>query len=182
MSVHERKRTRSALDQCQTPYYALDPLLPYLPTEWVYWEPACGDGNIVAKLKSSDLEVIGTDILTGYDFFDYQPNDWDWDCQVTTPPYSLKYKWLKRSYELDKPFALLLPLETLAAAKGQALFKRHGLELILLNKRVNFKMPKKGWDSSAQFPVAWFTFGLNTGQQMTFGKTSRYPNDQLQLL
>jgi hypothetical protein len=35
-------------------------------------------------------------------------------------------------------------------------------------------MPLIGWEgSAAQFPVAWFTWGLDLGQQMTFARLAR---------
>jgi hypothetical protein len=166
-------------DQCQTPFYALDPLIPYLP-QGIIWEPAAGDGHIVTKLELTGLDVIAGDILTGQNFFEYIPPQYD--LQVTNPPYSIKYQWLERCYELEKPFALLLPLETMGAVKGQRLFERYGIEVILLDKRINFKMPyKKYGGGGAKFPVAWFTWGLNIGQQITFGKIQRYEDGQLSL-
>lgn len=157
-------------DACQTPPAAIDPLLPFLDVSWTVWEPACGEGLLVEALYDSgfhDVEI--SDLLTGKNFFEYAPTSWD--CLVTNPPYSIKYKWLERCYQLGKPFALLLPVETLGAATAQVLFREYGVELILLDKRVNFKMPNKGWDGGgAQFPVAWFTWGLGIGQQLTFGR------------
>lgn len=171
----------STFDRCQTPFYALDPLLPYLPKSWLIWESAAGDGQIVAKLQSSGFEVVSSDLLTGQNFFDYSPLTWD--CQITNPPYSTKYHWLNRSYELGKPFALLLPLETLGAGQGQRLFEKFGVEIILLNKRINFKMPNKGYlGNGAQFPTAWFTFGLGIGQHLTFAKISYYEDEQLSFI
>lgn len=167
-------------DRCQTPFYALDPLIPYLPTNCILWESAAGEGQITAKLKLSGFQVIATDILTAQNFFETSPPNWG--CQVTNPPYSIKYNWLERSYQLNKPFALLLPLETLGAAKGQKLFEHYGIEIILLDKRINFKMPHKGYTGAgAQFPVAWFTWGLEIGQQLTFGKIHRYEDEQMPL-
>lgn len=166
-------------DRCQTPFYALDPLIPYLPN-CTLWESAAGEGQMAAKLKLSRFQVIATDILTGQNFFEADPPSWG--CQVTNPPYSVKYKWLERSYQLDKPFALLLPLETMGASKGQKLFEHYGIEIILLDKRVNFKMPHRGYTGAgAHFPVTWFTWGLGIGQQITFGKIQRYEDEQLPL-
>lgn len=163
-------------DACQTPAYALDPLLPYLRPEWVVWEPAAGEGMLVGGLYDSGFKtVVTSDILTGQNFFDYEPERWD--CLITNPPYSIKYKWLERCYALNKPFALLLPVETLGAKSAQIHFREHGIEVIFLDRRINFKMPNIGWEgSAAQFPVAWFTWGLKIGQQMTFARLSDVPD------
>lgn len=164
-------------DRCQTPHYALDPILPYLPKSWIIWEPAAGDGQIVTKLELAGFDVVHSDLLTGHNFFDYSPPVWD--CQVTNPPFSLKYKWLERCYQLGRPFALILPVETLGAATAQRLFSRYGIEVVLLDKRINFKMPFKGYNCSAQFPTAWFTCGLNIGQPLTFAQVSYYHDEQM---
>lgn len=160
-------------DLCQTPPYALDPLLPYLSNEWTIWEPACGEGLLVEGLYDSGIKsVVSGDIQTGQNFFEYTPEYWD--CLVTNPPFSIKYDWLEHCYELQKPFALLIPVETLGAKTAQVLFRQHGIEVIFLDQRINFKMPNKGWDGNgAQFPVAWFTWGLNIGQQMVFASVRR---------
>jgi hypothetical protein len=160
------------LDCCQTPPYALSPVLPYLAPEWVLWECAAGEGKLVDGLECRGWRVIASDVLTGQDFFEYAPAGWD--CIVTNPPYSVKYKWLARCYELGKPFALLLPVETLGAATAQRLFNTYGIEVVLLDKRVNFYMPNKGMDGKgAQFPTAWFTWGLGIGERITFASVER---------
>jgi len=174
------KNKSNTYDRCQTPYYALDPLLPYLNSSWKVWEPAAGDGNIIKKLEHHGFQVIGTDILSGSNFFDMKPVECD--CQVTNPPYSIKYDWLRHSYSIGIPFALLLPLETLGTKSGQQLFEKYGVEIILLDKRVNFKMPNIGYSGSgAQFPTAWFTWKLGIGKQLTFAKVSRYDDGQLMI-
>ena len=168
-------------DRCQTPHYALDPLLPYLKTHWTIWESAAGEGQIVSKLTQHGFDVIATDILTGDNFFETEPEMWQ--CQVTNPPYSTKYDWLERSYALCRPFALLLPLETLGTKSGQGHFEKHGVEIILFDKRVNFKMPNLGYTGSgAQFSTAWFTWGLGIGKDLTFAKLSRYEDKQMSLI
>lgn len=172
----------SEKDNCQTPHYAIDPLLPYLESTWRIWESAAGEGNIVSKLSQSGFDVVGTDILTGQDYFSYEPVAWD--CQVTNPPYNqyVKYRWLERAYALGKPFALLLNVDTLGPEQAQIPFEKYGIEIILLNKRVNFKMPNKGYAGDAQFSSAWFTWGLGIGETLTFGKITRYADSQAFLL
>ena len=158
--------TPQGYDACQTPASALDPLIPYLPVGALIWEPAAGEGVLVARLRLRGWQVIDSDILTGSNFFETEPPMWDY--LVTNPPYSIKYHWLRHCYYLKKPFALLMPVEVLGTKTAQSLFNQYGIEVIFPHGRVNFKMPNKGWDSAAQFPTAWFTWGLKIGRSMVF--------------
>ncbi len=151
----------------QTPKEALYPLFPYLRKEWAIWECASGDGNLVEEFKNRGFRVIGTDVKQGFDFLKYEPLNYD--CIITNPPYSIKQKFLERAYNLNKPFAFLLPLTTLETEKRQKLFEEYGVEIIFLNKRINFKTPS-GKGSGSWFATAWFTHGLNIGKQINFAK------------
>lgn len=158
------------MDNCQTPAHALEPLYPFLDKDQIIWESAAGERNLATTLYEEGYRSVGTDILTGQDFFEYEPPHWD--VQVTNPPYGLKYNWLERSYELGKPFALLVPVEMLGSKKCQELMAKYtgesipGAEIILLTQRINFKMPNKGWEGTAQFPVMWYTWLFNIGHQI----------------
>lgn len=151
----------------QTPPYAVKPLLPFLKKDWVIWECASGKGNLVKTLENEGFKVIGTDILQGYDFLKWKPEKFD--CIVTNPPYSLRYEFLERAYELGKPFAMLMTLTTLEG-KRQKLFREYGIELLLLDKRINFETPS-GKGSGAWFPVAWFCWKL-LPEKIVFGELS----------
>lgn len=167
--------TPLGMDACQTPAYAIDPLLLYLPEGLNIWEPAAGEGLLEDALIDSGFHVVSGDILTGQNFFDYQPETWD--AIVTNPPYSIHFQWLERCYQLGKPFALLLKVDILGTKTAQEMFDQFGIEVIFVSPRINYKMPIKGWDAGgAQFATAWFTFGLRIGQQMTFAKVN--PDDK----
>ena len=152
-------------DNFQTPPFALDPLLPYIPKTWVVWECAQGIGWLTDALGRQGYHVIGSDILSGQDYRMWEPDKWD--VCVTNPPYAIKEQFLERAYMLGKPFAFLLPLTTFETGKRQRLFDEFGLEVIFLDKRINFRTPFNRV-SSAWFATAWFTFGLNIGKAMTF--------------
>jgi hypothetical protein len=154
-------RKPGGMDNCTTPFYAIEPLLIYLNPTWIYWDCASGEGNLVRWFERSGLRVVGTDIINGDDFLTMKPLFCD--CIITNPPYSLKYQFLKRCYELRKPFALLMPVETLGAKTAQNMFEECGIELMFLDHRVNFKMPYKGWDCHAQFPTMWFCHDILEG-------------------
>lgn len=163
-----------------TPAYALDPILPWLKPGWVIWESAYGEGGLARALSAAGYPIICTDIAEGKDFFIYQPGKFD--CQLTNPPWSLKLRWLERSYRLDKPFALLLPVEVLGVGTAQRLFERYGVEVILLDRRIDYQTVNTSFaKSSAWFPSCWITHGLNIGSQLTFGKITKRPDSQLSL-
>ncbi len=184
MEVTNRKGNpdkSEGFDRCQTPWYAVDPLLPYLKKNWILWESAAGEGQMATKLLLSGYNVIESDILTGQNFFKENPKKYH--CQVTNPPYSVKYHWLRRSYELDDPFALLMPVYTLGSGEAQGMFDKYGIEVILLDKRVNFKMPDKGYSGGgSKFAVAWFTWKLNLGSQLVYGHINYYEDGQMRML
>jgi hypothetical protein len=174
----------SLIDRCQTPAYALDPLLPYLPPpddQTIIWEPAAGEAYLAWALYDHGYAVAQSDVLTGQNFFHYEP-PLDWSVIVTNPPYSIKYDWLARCYALGKPFALLMPVEMIAASTAQRLFKQYGIEILMPDKRINFKMPNAGWNGNgAQFPTCWYTFGLSIGSPLTFVTIHRRPDGQMTL-
>jgi hypothetical protein len=174
--IHES----NAFDRCQTPAYALDPLLPYLCPSWAIWESAAGAGRLARALTPHVREMVESDILDGRNFFTYQPPHFD--SIITNPPYSIKFAWLERCYQLGRPFALLLPVETIGAKAAQRLMERYGAELLLLDKRVNFAMPVKGENGKgAQFPVLWLCWQLLPAP-IVYGRVTRRPDTQSYLL
>lgn len=167
-------------DCFQTPPMALKPLYEFVHQTWrraVVWEPCCGEGSIVNTLNNSihGIDCIGTDLLDGKDFLTYDA-DFDYDYIITNPPYSKTDEFLDRAYSLRKPFAFLLPLTALGGVRRQDMYRKHGMEIIMLGRRINFKTPTgktHGGGSCAQFEVAWFTHRLHIGKQIIFAQVGR---------
>lgn len=167
-------------DSCQTPAYALEPLAPYIPQNATIWEPAAGEGLLVDGLRRYWFDdVIASDIITGQDFFKWQPERF-WTHLITNPPYShpMKPRWIMHTYEFDKPFALLVPVETLGGQDPQDMIEQFpGTQIMLLDKRIDFKMPMKGFEGSgAQFPVLWWTYGMKLPRDLTVGHITSKPS------
>jgi len=157
-------------DSFQTPPYALAPLYPYLQAGSGIWEPCCGEGNIVRTLCAKGYNVIGSDILTGRDFLT-TPVPAAVSFIVTNPPYSIMDKILERAYALGLPFAFLLPITAIGGKARQQMYRKYGMEIIMLGRRINFKTPTGKTDkngSAAPFETAWFTHGLGIGKPLTF--------------
>ena len=142
------------VDEYLTPEYAIKPLLPYIPKDRIIWEPTGVDSPITHFFRKHGYEVIETHIETGFNFLEDEP-DFHFDVIVTNPPYSKKTEFLKKAYKLGKPFALLLPLTALEGVERGKLFRKHGVELIVFDRRVEFMDRGRVW-----FPVAWFCWKL----------------------
>jgi len=158
------KKTKSD-DRYGTPPKAVDLIIPYLNLDWLIWECACGQGSIVNHLTKSGFKVVGTD--EDHDFILGKPLECD--CIVTNPPYSLKNHFIRECYQSGKPFALLMPLTALESEDRQKYYREHGLELIIPNKRIQYTMPDGRTITHGNwFSSAWFTWGLDIGNELTF--------------
>jgi hypothetical protein len=167
MKQKASKKRGGNYDNCSTPGYAIDPIEAFIPLTDVIWEPAYGEGYLANELKKRGYNVWVSSLEAGQDFFTYEPKLIDYT-SVTNPPFSLKYEWIERCYDLGKPWFLLLPVETIGAGKAQKMFSKHGVNVIWLSKRINFKMPYKGWQGTAQFPTAWFWWRPDVVGRMDF--------------
>lgn len=141
-------------DEVYTPEYAVIPLLKYLSSTRykTVWECTdMGGSNITKVLKENDYDVISSHKQEN--FFVYEPKAYD--VIITNPPYSLKTQFLERSYSLGKPFAFLLPLTTLETEKRCNMFRDYGLELIVLDNRIDFTGKGNNW-----FNTSWFCYKI----------------------
>ncbi len=156
-------------DELYTPIEAVEMIIPYIP-KYVktIWEcTAVKESKIVSVLRDYGYNVIATHIDDGFDFFNYEPDDYD--LNVTNPPYSLKDKFLRRAFELKKPFMFLLPITTLEGLKRNKMFRENGIQLLIPDRRFNFMPEKK---SGTWFQTSWFTYGLDLPNDLNFIKLS----------
>ena len=138
-------------NELYTPYKAVEPLFEFLPKNKVIW--GCtdfGESNITKFLRDNDYQVI-TSHKDNFDFLNDQI-DFEYDMIITNPPYTLKDEFLRRCYELGKPFALLLPLTALEGVERDKMYNQYGLEILVLDRRINFMKEKK----SNWFNTSWF--------------------------
>lgn len=105
-----------------TPFYAVEPLLKYIPENKIIWCPFDEKWSAFVQIFiNNGYKVVSSCISENKDFFTYEPKEWD--ILISNPPYSLKTKILKRCYEFNKPFVLLLPLPSLQGIERYKLFK-----------------------------------------------------------
>ena len=126
----------SASDECMTPYYAVDPLVKYIPKGKKIWCPFDKAWSAFVQILKKDNIVLYSHIDEGQDFFNYQPDDFD--LIISNPPFSVKDQVLERCYTLGKPFALLLPVNSIQGKKRVKMFQAYGLELLIFDTRINY--------------------------------------------
>lgn len=169
-----------------TPAWVTEMLLKYIPKSFnLIWEPACGLRHISRELEKAGKTVFSTDIKRyEADFLKWEhPYLHEVDCIITNPPFSIKGRWMQRCLDLQKPFALLLPIGSLEpnskgyknekgdkATKGwdlprdQILPAIPDLTIIIPNQRVAYiNQP-----TSVNFCSAWFCSGFGLSKQIIF--------------
>lgn len=153
-------------DECYTPEYAIEPLLPFLKKNWLIWDCAFGSGRLAQHFENKGFKVTGSNAVN------FLTDDMeDFDIIITNPPYSLKDKFLEKAFQIGKPFAFLLPLTTLEGMKRGEMFRNNEIQIIIPNRRINFEIPSG--KKSSWFATAWFCYKLNLPKQLNFVRLQR---------
>lgn len=135
-----KAKTNKESDEVYTPSYAIKPIIKYLPNNAVIWCPFdLEDSEYVKRLRENNFEVISSHIDEGKNFFEYEPDYYD--VIISNPPFSIKDSVLKRLYELDKPYAILLPIPALQGQKRFPYIK--DCEALIFDKRISFYKNKE---------------------------------------
>ncbi len=133
-------KTDKASDEVYTPAYAVRPLLKYLEVfcnkpRYTIWCPFDKEDSEYVKIfRAEGYNVIATHIDDGYNFFYYEP--WRYDFIISNPPFSCKDDVIKRLYELNKPYAILLPIPALQGQKRFPYMK--DFQALIFDKRINY--------------------------------------------
>ena len=141
-------KTDKASDEVYTPAYAVKPILYYLnrftfythwfepdfiPTIWCPFDKE--DSEYVKIFREAGYNVIATHIDDGKNFFYYEPQE-HYDFIISNPPFSCKDDVVKRLYELDRPYAILLPIPSLQGQKRFPYIK--DCQALIFDKRINY--------------------------------------------
>lgn len=123
-------------DEVYTPLYAVEPLLEFIPKSKTIWCPFDLEWSaFVQTFKASGYNLVRSHISEGQDFFNYEPEQWD--IMISNPPFSKKDEVLQRAYELGKPFALLLPANSIQGKKRFQIFQNE-IQMLCFDVRIDF--------------------------------------------
>lgn len=99
-------------NELYSPYYIVDHIMKYLPKDKIILTPFDEEWSaFYRRLKENGFNVVRSSLAEGQDFFKYEPEHWD--VIVSNPPFSIKDRIIERLYSFNKPFAILLPLNSL---------------------------------------------------------------------
>lgn len=143
-------------DECYTPRYVVEEILPYLSKDKIYWLPFDTDDSAFCKvLKENGYKYINSHISTGQDYYNYEPSEWD--IMLSNPPFTNKRKIFERALSFGKPFALLMTNTWLNDSAPKQLFKDKDLQLFMFTKRIKFYNDTK---EKIPFGCSFFCYNL----------------------
>lgn len=138
-------KTDKESDEYYTPKEAVLPIIKYInkgnKISYTIWCPFdTEESEYVKCIRADGNKVIHSHIDEGKNFFYYEPEE-EYDYIISNPPFSIKDDVLKRLNELNKPFAMLLPLPTLQGQKRFEYLK--DCQALIFDKRINFWQDEK---------------------------------------
>ena len=89
----------------------------------------------LSNICSGGYDVVRSSLIEGQDFFEYEPESWD--IIISNPPFSKKDDVLQRAFDLGKPFALLLPANSIQGKKRFKIF-RNEIQMLCFDQRIDF--------------------------------------------
>lgn len=147
-------------DEQYTPAKTVELLLPYIQhlKDKIIWCPFDKpDSQFVKVLTNNNFKVVYSHIDYGQDFFTYEPQKWD--VIISNPPYKNKTMFWERCLSFDKPFALLLPINTLSDSLINRTMKdrEDDFQLLIPSRRTRFYNAKlQVVGNSPSFKAAYF--------------------------
>lgn len=143
-------KQKGATDEWLTREVAVYPIIPYIKSDSIIWCPFDLEDSAYVKVLQLQFQVVFSHIEQGKDFFDYEPPVWD--CIISNPPFSKRNEVFERCFDLGKPFALLQNYAGLWDNRIRyELFKKHGIELLILKGRERFIRRENGFEGSPLF-------------------------------
>lgn len=124
-------------DECMTPAYGVEPILPYIPKGAIVWCPFDKKDSNYVKLIRKQNKVVHSHIDNKKDFYKYEPKEWD--VIVSNPPFTNKRGIFERAISFKKPFALLMTNTWLNDSAPKILFENVRLELMMFDRRIEFE-------------------------------------------
>jgi hypothetical protein len=145
-------------DDYETTSKSLECLIPYINENQVIYDPFYCNGLVVEEWKKLDRVCINED----KNAFDKDCRE-EWNVLVSNIPFSMKKQCMELAFSYEKPFALLMPIDSLGSKWIKKYFDK--IQVIIPDGRWSFT--KKGKPTAGcWFDTCWITYNLNLPEKM----------------
>ena len=144
-------------DDWETTSITLECLCPYINEMSIIYDPFYCNGLVVDEWKKLHRKCINED----KNAFDREAPDFD--VLVSNIPFSLKKECMELAFSYNKPFALLMPIDSLGSKWIKKYFDK--IQVIIPNGRWSFQKKDKE-TNSAWFDTCWITYGFDLPEKM----------------
>lgn len=126
-------------DEFYTPLYAIKPIFKYVKPQSRIWCPFDSKKSLYVKYANLlGHTVYNSHIDEGVDFFNVS-FEGKVDYIISNPPYSLRTQVLKRLFDCNVPFAMLVGVVGIFESQERFnMFKHNEFEIMYFNKRIAF--------------------------------------------
>tara|TARA_B110000503_G_scaffold134280_1_gene213022 strand:+ start:13 stop:483 length:471 start_codon:yes stop_codon:yes gene_type:complete len=152
--------TKKANDDYSTPVEYLAIINKFIPQDSIICDPFYNDGLVVDEWKKLQRDII-------HDHTDFFDTEYQCDIFVSNPPFSIINKVIKKLFELDKPFAILIPIQKIAQLKVQSLLKNKNIQLVVCNIYIGFLKDGKRTRCPSQY-FAWVCYRMDLPRDLVF--------------
>jgi hypothetical protein len=144
-------------DDYETPSNVLNDLVPYINPHSTIYDPFYCNGKIIEEWKTLGFTCINEKL----DAFNRQHPEFDY--LISNIPFTLKQKCVDLAFSFDKPFMLLMPIDSLGSKWISKYWDK--LQFIIPQKRYNFI--KNGLSTKgAWFDTMWVCYKINLSQKI----------------
>lgn len=145
-------------DDYETSKEILTDLLPFIKDYKIVYDPFYCNGKVIEEWKELNKDCINEK----KDAFNREHPE-NFDILISNIPFSCKEKCLELGLKLNKPFILLMPIDSLGSKWIKKYFDK--LQFIIPSGRYNFL--KKGLKlKGCWFNTMWVCYGLNLKEKI----------------
>jgi len=153
----------STNDDWETPIEYLQLLTPFLDKDITIYDPFYFNGKVKDKWEMLGYKCIHNN----EDFYKVDKPNENVNI-VSNPPYHKKNEMLRRLFEWDLPFILLMPINTLSYIKTQRILKDKNIQVIIPNIFKGFIDGKGNATRCPPFYLCFICYKMNLDNDITF--------------
>lgn len=145
-------------DDYETTKEILKDLTPFIEVGKKIYDPFYCDGKVKEEWKELGYECYNEK----EDAFERKHPEFDY--LISNIPFSIKESCVKLALDYDKPFMLLMPIDTMGSVWIRKYF--HLLEFIIPKKRYNFYKKNQEKKSSSWFDTMWVCYKIGLPEKI----------------